>query len=374
MGRDVAIDYLRSLVTVSVVAHHSALAYTTFSSFDMAHFRESPMPVVDAARFVPLDILVSWNDLFFMSLMFFISGLFVAPSIVRKGEGRFIADRAKRLGVPFILFSVVLSPIAFYPSWLLGSSGGRGDYLASFFAGGTWNTGPLWFLWLLLAFCVITAALFRLLPGAMKGFAWTAGSTGALLGVFLLVTLATTVPLSFFALPDSLMLAGPFGLPHAPRVFLYFAWFLMGLMLGAGDMERSLSRGNLGLWPLWLAVGGLSYFSNALSPVLLPGLTPSTAKVVLNVTLSFCCTFTILGSLGIARRFFTTSLPAADSLSDNAYGIYIFHYMFVLWTQFLLLTAPIPAGLKFLIVLAFALAASWTLTALARKTLLARVL
>jgi len=360
-------------VTVSVVAHHSALAYTTFSSFDAAHFRESPMPVVDAARFVPLDILVSWNDLFFMSLMFFISGLFVAPSIARKGDGRFVADRVKRLGVPFILFSIVLSPIAFYPSWLLGTSAGRGHYLASFFAGGIWNTGPLWFLWLLLAFCVITAAAFRLLPDAMKAFAWTAGSTGALLNVFLLVTLATTVPLSFFALPDTLLLAGPFGLPHAPRAFLYFAWSLMGVMLGAGDMERSLSRGNLRLWPLWLALGALGYFANALSPVLIPGMPPTTTRIVLNVTLSFSCAFTILGSLGIARRFFTTSLPAGDSLSDNAYGIYIFHYMFVLWAQFLLLTVPVPAGLKFLIVLAFALAASWTMTAMARRTVLGKI-
>jgi hypothetical protein len=148
----------------------------------------------------------------------------------------------------------------------------------------------------------------------------------------------------------------------------------MGVMLGAGDMEHSLSRGNLRHWPLWLILGGLSYLANALGPVLIPGLTPSAVKVVLNTTLSFCCVFTILGSLGLARRIFTKSLPAGDSLSDNAYGIYIFHYMFVLWAQFTLLTAPVPAGLKFLLAFAFALAASWTLTALARRTPLARVL
>ncbi len=148
----------------------------------------------------------------------------------------------------------------------------------------------------------------------------------------------------------------------------------MGVMLGAGDMSRSLSRGNLRHWPLWLTLGGLSYVANALGPVLIPGLTPSATNVLLNATLSFCCVFTILGSLGLARRFFTKGMPIGDSLSDNAYGIYIFHYMFVLWAQFMLLTAPIPAGLKFLLAFAFALAASWTLTALARRTPLARVL
>ncbi len=374
MSRDVSIDYLRSLVTVSVVAHHAALAYTTFSTFDAEHYRESPMPVVDAVRFLPLDILVSWNDLFFMALMFFVSGLFVAPSIARKGEGRFLADRAKRLGVPFAVFSVVLSPIAFYPSWLLSTSAGRGDYLASFFAGGTWNPGPLWFLWVLLAFCVIVAAAFRFLPVVMKGFSWTAGSTGALVTVFSLATLATTVPLSFAGLPDVALLAGPLGLPHPSRAVLYFVWFLMGLALGAGDMKRSLSRENLKLWPLWLAVGALGYLANALSPAFFPGISAAMTKIVLNASFSFSCAFTILAALGIARKFFATSISAGDSLSDNAYGIYIFHYMFVLWAQFLLLNQPITAGVKFLIGLAFALAASWTLTAGLRKTQLRKIL
>ena len=332
------------------------------------------MPVVDAVRFLPLDILVSWNDLFFMALMFFVSGLFVAPSIARKGEGRFLADRAKRLGVPFAVFSVVLSPIAFYPSWLLSTSAGRGDYLASFFAGGTWNPGPLWFLWVLLAFCVIVAAAFRFLPVVMKGFSWTAGSTGALVTVFSLATLATTVPLSFAGLPDVALLAGPLGLPHPSRAVLYFVWFLMGLALGAGDMKRSLSRENLKLWPLWLAVGALGYLANALSPAFFPGISAAMTKIVLNASFSFSCAFTILAALGIARKFFATSISAGDSLSDNAYGIYIFHYMFVLWAQFLLLNQPITAGVKFLIGLAFALAASWTLTAGLRKTQLRKIL
>lgn len=374
MSRDVAIDYLRSLVTVSVVAHHAALAYTTFSSFDAERYRESPMPVVDAARFLPLDILVGWNDLFFMALMFFVSGLFVAPSIARKGEGRFLADRAKRLGVPFVVFCVVLSPIAFYPSWLLSTSAGSGDYLASFFAGGTWNAGPPWFLWVLLAFCVIVAAAFRFLPAVMKGFSWTAGSTATLATVFFLATLATAVPMAFAGLPDALLIAGPLGLPHPSRVVLYFVWFLMGLALGAGDMKRSLSRENLKLWPLWLFVGTLGYLANALSPLLLPGISAAMTKIILNTSLSFSCAFTILAALGIARRFFATSISAGDSLSDNAYGIYVFHYMFVLWAQFLLLNQPIAAGVKFLIVLAFALAASWTLTAGLRKTQLRKIL
>jgi len=86
MERDIAIDYLRSSVTVAVVVHHSALAYNTFSYYDSAHCARSAAPIVDTVRFAPLDALVGWNDIFFMSLMFFISGLFVVPSMARKGS------------------------------------------------------------------------------------------------------------------------------------------------------------------------------------------------------------------------------------------------------------------------------------------------
>ena len=63
MKRDIAIDYLRSSVIVAVVAHHSALAYTTFSQYNPADYTKSTAPIVDSVRFMPLDFLVSWNDI-----------------------------------------------------------------------------------------------------------------------------------------------------------------------------------------------------------------------------------------------------------------------------------------------------------------------
>ena len=42
------------------------------------------------------------------------------------------------------------------------------------------------------------------------------------------------------------------------------------------------------------------------------------------------------------------------SLYRNAYGIYLLHYGFVTWTQFALLTAPIPPAVKAATVLAVA--------------------
>jgi len=47
--------------------------------------------------------------------------------------------------------------------------------------------------------------------------------------------------------------------------------------------------------------------------------------------------------LAVCRRFINTSTQVLDSLSRNAYGIYLVHYGFVLWLQSALLPAPLPA-------------------------------
>src|SRR5688572_3705710 len=99
-SRTLWIDYLRSSITVLVVAHHSSLAYTTFASFNRDAYILSTHPIVDTERWIGLDIFENFNDVFFMSLMFFISGIFVLPSLSRKGVSAFIRDRFYRLFLP----------------------------------------------------------------------------------------------------------------------------------------------------------------------------------------------------------------------------------------------------------------------------------
>ena len=83
-NRNVWIDYLRSSLTVLVVAHHSTLAYTTFASFDKNAYIKSTSPIVDTKRWIGLDIFENFNDIFFMSHMFLIGGLFLSNSIAKR--------------------------------------------------------------------------------------------------------------------------------------------------------------------------------------------------------------------------------------------------------------------------------------------------
>ena len=55
-----------------------------------------------------------------------------------------------------------------------------------------------------------------------------------------------------------------------------------------------------------------------------------------------------------------------DSLSENAYGMYLVHYVFVVWMQYALLDAALLAIAKATIVFGVTLLLSWATTAAIR--------
>ena len=100
-ARNAALDRARTFITMLVLIHHSVIAYTYFGH-------------TDKQSFLGFDGVVLFNDSFFMAAMFFLSGLFVWPSLQRKGIGWFLRDRWWRLGLPFIVCALVLMPLAYY--------------------------------------------------------------------------------------------------------------------------------------------------------------------------------------------------------------------------------------------------------------------
>jgi glucan biosynthesis protein C len=80
-----------------------------------------------------------------------------------------------------------------------------------------------------------------------------------------------------------------------------------------------------------------------------------------------CCAGGCLAALAACVRFATRRSSALDSLSANAYGMYLVHYPFVVWMQYALLTFALPAVVKASLVFAVAVLASWAATATMRS-------
>ncbi len=120
-------------------------------------------------RWLGFDLVVLFNDSFFMACMFLISGLFVHDSLARRGVSNYLRHRAWRLGIPFLISIFVLMPIAYYPTFLRYHLPGTTDFNFFHFwwhtlTIGPWPSGPAWFLWVLLALDIAAAALWALAP------------------------------------------------------------------------------------------------------------------------------------------------------------------------------------------------------------------
>jgi len=90
----------------------------------------------------------------------------VAPALDPNGS------RLRRLGVPFVVSAFLLSPLAFWPSYLLGRHTSPTPYWIRFFTEDGWLIGAPWLLWVLLAFDGIVALVHHILiPLAWP--AWT---------------------------------------------------------------------------------------------------------------------------------------------------------------------------------------------------------
>ena len=384
---NVAIGYLRAFVTVLVLAHHAALAYHPFAPGPSASLIAQPrlwpaFPVVDTQRWGGFSLLVGFNDTFFMSLMFFLSGLFVCKSLQRKGSGAFLRDRMFRLGLPFVVAAALLAPLAYYPAYLQTGQRGFAGFWQQWISLGNWPAGPAWFVWVLLAFDCIATVLYMLMPkwGEALGRLLSSPSRRpiAFFAILVGISAAAYIPLALVFNPFRWTQFGPFFF-QTSRILHYLVYFLIGVGVGASSLERGLLArdGTLARrWSLWtgaaLFVFGLAraVFIAAISAHDSPYLWGALG----GFTFTLSCAATSMAFLALFVRF-AKPRKIFDSLRENAYGIYLIHYAFVSWLQYALLKTQLSAIEKGFIVFVGTLVLSWiAIAAIRRVPAVARVI
>src|SRR5712671_4768643 len=100
-----ALDNLRAFVILLVLSFHSVLAYLDFLPAAPFPFYAPPylwraFPVVVHERWFGFELFCSWHDVFLLSLFFFLSVLFVSPSLELKGARIFLHDLVLLRGAP----------------------------------------------------------------------------------------------------------------------------------------------------------------------------------------------------------------------------------------------------------------------------------
>ena len=381
---NLALGYLRGFLVVLVLAHHSVLAYIASppplpkSLLDPVRWWRA-FPIIDTrAHWAGFSLFTGFNDDFFMSLMFFISGLFVWSSLRRKGAGTFARDRLIRLGIPFLVGAAIVAPIAYYPSYLQAGGHGIRGYAHVWMSFGDWPTGPAWFIWLLLAFDLVAAAIFAVMPEFGNVVArLTSGARTRPLRFFILfaaISAAVFIPMVVIY-GQGWTSIGPFQFQTA-RLFHYAVYLIAGIGVGVYGIDRGLlaSDGNLARhWGRWVAFGLIAFFASVVfvATILIrlyhAGIPPGVLGVMGGPVFAVTCAALSFAFLALFIRFATRRRWIWDSLSDNEYGMYIIHYMFVSWLQLAMLQIALPAIGKGVLVFIGVLLLSWGTSAAIRS-------
>src|SRR5882672_6280704 len=370
--RIVALDRARTFITLLVLLHHSVVNYTHFGSGDRA-------------RWLGFDLVVLFNDSFFMACMFLLSGLFVHDSLARRGGAAYLANRAWRLGVPYLLSIFVLMPIAYYPTFLRYHLPDTTDFNFLHFwwrtiTVGPWPSGPAWFLWVLLALDVLAAALWVAAPRVIQALGQfifhLRRRPMTAFALFLIVSNAAYLPMHLAFGDVSWLELGRFPLPiQTSRILLYAAYFFVGVGVGAVSLRVGLLAENAELakrgrvWlafavPFYAAILILVYAHHNWMDFDSPPLVWKVGYGLAFASFSAAMAFTVPA---IFLCFSGSTWKLLDAMQPSAYGIYLMHYIFIIWLQYVVYDYSLPAVVKFAIVFAGTLSMSWGLTVMLRK-------
>jgi surface polysaccharide O-acyltransferase-like enzyme len=372
-GRIVAFDRARTFITLLVVIHHSVVNFTYFGNGDRM-------------RWLGFDLVVLFNDSFFMACMFLISGLFVHGSLTRNGAGGFLRRRAWRLGIPLLVSIFVLIPIAYYASFLRYHLPGTTDfnffhYWGHMITTGPWPSGQSWFLWVLLVFDVVAAAIWATAPKILSTFGQSIFALRSrpmtAFAAFMILSVASYLPLHLAFGDGAWFEPGHYPFPiQTSRILLYPAYFLTGVGIGVIGLRVGIlaERGDVAKrWPVWLAFAALFFglilllvyaHHNWIENFKNPALWWRTAYGIAFAMFSAAMAFTVAAT---SLRLSRSSLWLLDAMKPSAYGIFLFHYMFIIWLQYFVYDPAWPAGVKAAIVFTGTLGGSWLLTVLLRK-------
>ena len=357
---------LRGVLLLLIVAFHAVSAYivtqpATPPAFDSPPFDWRVFPIIDNQRWLGFDLFCAFQFLYLMQFMFFLSGLFVWPSLQRKGIWGFVRHRLVRLGIPFAIGVYLVMPIAFYPVYRVTAiEPSWSSFWAHWTALPITPTGPMWFLWYLIALDFCAAAIYKLAAGGGGPVARVIEKVTqrprTLFVVLVAITALTYLPLSALYSPWYWAQIGPFDVQatFAPQYAIYF---LVGLAVGAQGFDRGLfdeAGTPVRRWPLW-TVGAFAAFFLWIIPAALISKVPNVPVKALNVIgdlgLVLFAAATCFAMSGLFLRFARRRLPVIDGISKHGYGFYFFHYPVVLWLQYALLVLVLPAVAKGMLVL-----------------------
>ena len=335
------VDNIRSFVIVQVVVLHAAV---TYSGLGFWYYREPA--ALGPPTTLSFGIIQSFIQAYSLGLLFLVAGYFVPASFRRKGGARFLRDRAVRLGVPALIYMLIINPAILYYVMRLSAEAPLtplGDFYLGYLLGLQFlgGSGPMWFAIALLIFSAAYVAAKLLQRDLEKeGEEEAEGAEGPegtgeepkLPGHREVVALVLVIAAAAFAI----RLVQPIGTAvlnmQLPYFSSYVALFAVGI---AARRRRWLLRIPYSFGMNWLKaalVGGTIFWL----ALFLFGIGPEGDISMINGGLywqsaayalweAFFCVGVCLGIVVIFRERFNSGGRLARLMADNSFAVYFFH-------------------------------------------------
>jgi len=352
------LDHIKVLLTVLVILHHSFITYGGPGGW---YYRQ---PTTSPGALIPMTVFVATNQAFFMGLFFLLSAYFIEPSLKRKGAKVYLLDRLKRLGIPLVFYSLILSPVLNFMVYRYGDH--HPVTFMQFLSGydGWIQFGVLWFVAALLLFTLVFVALYNLKLTGSRSI--TKLKTGRVLLFAAGLGLITFFVRLIFPVGWVLKPVG-FQFGHFTQ---YIAMFTVGILARRGNLAEKLDF-KLDKRFLWIAIGMLVILFPVLGIV---------QKVTHAPGTDFNGGFTLVGFLysfyeqiigvcimvaltGISKYKWNKPSKFLTTLSRNTFAVYIFHPLILIGLSLLLSTWMVSPVIKLAIVAPGAVIGSFLLAA-----------
>lgn len=394
------IDYLRGFMVLLVVFDHSMHAYTTY--FKTGWY------IPEFGGKLIFDLWHMQNDVIMMPMLFFLAGMFVLPSLERRGFKSFITEKFFRLFVPMVLGIIILVPPQVYYGKIatekIPETTAYWDWIQNQFFGEHLWSSAFWFLLTLLILTFVLVGLDYLFPKFKVGLGnlakWIVSNPFK--GVLALCLYAVVV-IGFcefyfgrfdFAMKNYLGWIGQLMKVRQSRFIMEFSFFFMGAGFAQAGLTRSKEKlsaigDSWKLWTVFALVSGAAYMYYSLENFydgaynleilrhfysggswadVLPMVIPYGGPILIRTTLMGLFMIAIAGFyMAIFQHFLDKPSEKWQSLAVCSFGIYIFHETIVVPIHFWFLDTDYSHYTKFAVTAFAAISISWILTALLRN-------
>ena len=247
------IDWLRVLAILGVFLFHAINVFNPMP-WHIKNAEQSEVITAIQAFFIP------WG----MPLFFTIAGAGTWFALKRRTSSQYIKERSRRLLIPLVVGSIILSPLQLYLEWSHKvDTGVFGGSFTQFLGELPWGPNPrifgvvgyhLWFLGFLLMFSLLALPIFQ----------WVRRGAGQRIISWLVQVCRHRGGILVFALPPLLIRLGlqpffPYEHDWADFFFL-FSFFVTGYLVISDERLRQAVQRD---WAITLTVGTVAFFVGA---------------------------------------------------------------------------------------------------------------